>query len=234
MWDFLKHAWDTAWTSTQPPVLWTVALLVAAGAALTLLPPVWHRVRHIVTLAHESGHAVVGVLTGRRLTGIKLHSDTSGVTATAGVGWGLSGMLTTLAGYPAPAFVAAMILYGVMSGHANLTAAVICAILLILLLFTRNAWGLLVTLATILVIGAAFTSAPAWVTSFVLLAIVGLLAAGSFRTLLEERESRKSGVEGSDIAALASRTLLPATGWWLLSFGLCAGWLLAAFYVAIL
>ena len=37
-----------------------------------------------VTIAHEGGHAVAALLTGRRLRGIRLHSDTSGLTLSAG------------------------------------------------------------------------------------------------------------------------------------------------------
>ena len=33
---------------------------------------------------HEAGHALTAVLTGRRLTGIRLHSDTSGLTLSTG------------------------------------------------------------------------------------------------------------------------------------------------------
>ena len=60
--------------------------LIAAlvGAALALVPPVWHFSRHVVTLVHEAGHAMVALLTGRRLNAVRLHSDTSGHTISSG------------------------------------------------------------------------------------------------------------------------------------------------------
>lgn len=40
----------------------------------------WRLVRILTTVVHEAGHAVVAMLVGRRLQGIRLHSDTSGLT----------------------------------------------------------------------------------------------------------------------------------------------------------
>lgn len=223
--EYLQKAWDAAWAASTPPALWVTILLLAGGTTPIFIPQLWRHVRHIVTLAHESGHAIVGVLTGRKLNGIKLHTDTSGVTTTSGVGWGLSGLLTTLAGYPAPAAVAGAILLGVLSGHAGATIAVLLAILAVLTVFTRNMWGLLVTGLTTVAFAILLVAAPIWITQGALLLLAGLLAAGSFRTLIEERRSRKSGVEGSDIAALAHNTSIPATAWWVLALILSAGWI---------
>ena len=45
----------------------------------------WRWTRTVPTIVHEGGHALVAVLTGRRLTGIRLHADTSGrVLSTSG------------------------------------------------------------------------------------------------------------------------------------------------------
>ena len=39
---------------------------------------VWRVSRNAITIAHEGGHGLIALLTGRRLDGIRLHSDTSG------------------------------------------------------------------------------------------------------------------------------------------------------------
>ena len=62
---------------------------VVAGAGLIALALVgvnttWRVVRNAITIAHEGGHAAAAVLTGRRLRGIRLHSDTSGLTIMKG------------------------------------------------------------------------------------------------------------------------------------------------------
>ena len=55
--------------------------MIAAGVvALAVVVPhtVWRLARNAITIAHEGGHGLVALLTGRRLDGIRLHSDTSG------------------------------------------------------------------------------------------------------------------------------------------------------------
>jgi Peptidase M50B-like len=54
----------------------------------------WQLARNAITIAHEGGHALVSVLTGRRLEGIRLHSDTSGETVSRGRGSGPGMVLT--------------------------------------------------------------------------------------------------------------------------------------------
>ena len=57
---------------------------VPAAGVLALLTviwtPAWRLTGGIVTIAHEGGHAVVAVLAGRGLSGIRLHADGSGST----------------------------------------------------------------------------------------------------------------------------------------------------------
>ena len=80
------------------------AELAAAAIALAvvLVPLSWRMTRTVVTIAHEGGHALVAVLVGRGLTGIRLHADTSGVTHSTGAGRGPGVVLMFLAGYVAP------------------------------------------------------------------------------------------------------------------------------------
>ena len=59
----------------------------------------------MITIVHEAGHALVAVLVGRRLSGIRLHSDTSGLTLTKGKPYGPGMVLTALAGYVAPSLL---------------------------------------------------------------------------------------------------------------------------------
>src|SRR5699024_217250 len=65
--------------------------------------PVWRVLRLVVTLVHELGHALVGVMAGRRLAGFVLRADMSGHAVTVGPAKGPGGGATTWAGYPAPA-----------------------------------------------------------------------------------------------------------------------------------
>jgi hypothetical protein len=84
----------------EPPRLAIIGTLVLAFA-IVAWPTTWRLSRHVITIAHEGGHALIALLSGRRLQGIRLHSDTSGLTVSAGrpTGWGM--VLTLLAGYTA-------------------------------------------------------------------------------------------------------------------------------------
>ena len=101
----MSELWDTITaTQTVPEAPWLI------GAGLVALVLVWWRttwrtVRLGVTVVHEAGHAVVAVLVGRRLSGIKLHSDTSGVTLSRGKPSGPGMVAMLAAGYLAPALL---------------------------------------------------------------------------------------------------------------------------------
>lgn len=231
--DILQRLWHTATTTSPPTQVWLLAVGVLAGLTLALTRYTWPTFRHAVTLAHEAGHAIVGVLTGRRLNGIRLHTDTSGTTTTSGQGWGISGLLTTLAGYPAPAAVAGLLLAALITGHANAATGIILVVLTILLLFTRNTWGLLVTATTITLFTAMLWVNTPTLTHVILASVVGLYAAGAVRTLLEERTHRKNGGDHSDLATLTTHTGIPATVWWLTVWALIAGWLALPSYLAL-
>lgn len=89
---------------------WTAQLL-DSGNVLTLVIGLlalvlvnygtsWRLLRNVVTIAHEGGHALVALLSGRKLNGIRLHSDTSGLTVSTGRASGPGMVFTLFAGYP--------------------------------------------------------------------------------------------------------------------------------------
>ncbi len=70
--------------SSRPRRAAVVALTAAVALVLVLSRAVWPYTRMLVTITHEGGHAVAALLAGRRLQGIRLHSDTSGLTVSSG------------------------------------------------------------------------------------------------------------------------------------------------------
>ena len=100
--DALDRFWDRV-SAPSPDLSPTVLLSTAALAAvLVLYSPLWRLTRHAVTIAHEGAHGLAALLTGRRLAGIRLHSDTSGLTVSAGRPTGAGMVLTSAAGYTGP------------------------------------------------------------------------------------------------------------------------------------
>jgi Peptidase M50B-like len=199
-----------------PTSTWLVLAAFLAGCAITAIPQVWPKLRHLVTIVHEAGHAIVGVLAGRKLAGIRLHSDTSGVTATSGRTGGIGLMLTMMAGYMFPPVVSAAYVWAVRSGYAGTAALVTFGALVLVLVFTRNLYGFgLVTFAGAVLLAFLWWGPPGWIGPGLVI-VAGVLVAGGVRTILDARLHRRSGLDGSDASALAASTIIPAVAWeWL-------------------
>lgn len=59
----------------------------------------------LVTVAHEGGHVVVGVLTGRYNGRFRVNETTGGGATAADTSWGAGAILSTAAGYLTPPLV---------------------------------------------------------------------------------------------------------------------------------
>lgn len=209
----MRDAWDAV-TSTQavPGAEW----LIGAGlVALVLVAwrPTWRTVRLGITVTHEAGHAAVAVLVGRRLSGIKLHSDTSGVTLSRGrpTGPGMVAMLA--AGYLAPALLGLLSATLLATGHALGLLWLLVAVVLLLLLWVRNGYGLVVLLVLGAGLGAVSWYADGRVQTTVATLVTWLLLLASPRPLLELLGRGARGRRGSDPEQLARITRVPATLW---------------------
>ncbi len=203
--------------SPQPPV-WVVIATAAVAAAVVVYRPVWRVLRTCVTIAHEIGHAVVALCTGRTLSGIRLHSDTSGVTVSRGKPRGFGMVLTTLAGYPAPSAVGLGFAILLGTGRQTLMLWILIAALVILILVIRNLFGFL---AVICAGGAAF--AVSWYGDAVWQGVFGyavtwFLLFGGLRAVIELWQVSVRG-DGSDADQLAWLTRIPAR-LWVVVFGL--------------
>lgn len=210
----LTDLWNRA-TTAQPPLPWWLALLLGLAAlALTWSPVGYRLVRHLVTLVHEAGHALVALLAGRRLRGIRLHSDTSGVTVSRGRPDGPGMAATVAAGYPAPALVGlggALLLGTGYAAGALWTLVLVCALMLVMI---RNLYGLWVVLATGVSVAVLSWVAPsAWLSGVAYLVVWSLLLAAPRSVLELQRQRRRTGDRRSDVDQLARLTRIPAVLW---------------------
>ncbi|MCS3778544.1 M50 family metallopeptidase [Tsukamurella ocularis] len=216
--DALAHAWDRVVADVadrQPAPGGTVLLGTAAAALLLVLwQPAWRRARYVVTIAHEGGHAVIAVLCGRRLSGVRLHSDTSGLTVSRGRPRGPGMVATFAAGYPAPTVIGLVAAVLLSRGYA--LAALWTAVLLLALLLVqiRNVFGLYVVL-----LAAAVVAAVSWwaaAEAKVALAHLGtwFLLFGAPRAVAELQLLRLRGRgHESDADHLARLTRVPGGVW---------------------
>lgn len=185
-----------------------VGLLGAAALALVLF--VWPLVRMLVTIVHEAGHAVVAGLCGRRLSGIRLHSDTSGLTVSRGRPNGPGMVATLLAGYLAPGVVGLGAAVALAAGYAVGLLWAWAVLLALMLLFIRNFYGLLVMVVVLGGIAAASWWLEPVYQSWLgyLLTWLLLLSAPRPPVELARRPSRES-----DAGQLARITKVPAAVW---------------------
>jgi hypothetical protein len=206
--------WSRA-TQTSSP-LGTPLLLgsLAVGLVLVLLPGTWHTVRHAVTVVHEGGHGLAAVLTGRRLTGIRLHSDTSGLTVSKGPRTGFGMVLTLLAGYTAPALAGLGAAWMLSRGFSAGLLWALLIVLALMLVQIRNWFGLWVILVGAAVVFAVtWFATPEWQLVFGHVLTV-VLALGALRASLELQTSRRRSRNGqSDADQLARLTGVPGLAW---------------------
>jgi hypothetical protein len=212
--DALGRFW--AEVSTPVPDLPTELLLATAVAALLLVvaPALWQRTRHVVTIAHEGAHGLVAVVSGRRLSGIRLHSDTSGLTVSAGRPTGPGMVLTLLAGYVGPGLFGLGAAALLATGHAVGLLWALLALLALLLVQIRNWYGLW----SVLVTGGLLFAATWWLPpdGQVLVAATAtwfLLLAAPRAVVELQTVRRRRGSPDSDADQLARLTRMPALIW---------------------
>ncbi|WP_157530076.1 M50 family metallopeptidase [Microtetraspora niveoalba] len=210
----MKALWNQLIATQDAPPAWLIVLAGLAALAVVAYPPSWHLSRGLITIAHEGGHALAAVLTRRRLHGIRLHSDTSGVTLTRGNPRGLGMIITAGSGYVAPSLLGFGAAWLTSSGHITLLLWGVLALLACMLLMIRNMFGVVSLLATGGAVFAVSWFAQPSVQAVVAYAAVWFLLLGGVRPIIElQRKRRRGRAPDSDADQLARLTHVPGTFW---------------------
>ncbi len=212
--DALGRFWDRVTAPTpdlSPALLLGTALL---AAVLVLAPPLWRLTRHAVTIAHEGAHGLVALAVGRRLAGIRLHSDTSGLTVSAGRPTGPGMVLTCAAGYTGPSLFGLGAAALLAAGHASALLWALVGLLTLLLVQIRNWYGLW----SVLVSGGLVLGATWWLPAEGRAAVAALttwfLLLAAPRAVLELQGARRARrAPDSDADQLARLTRIPGLVW---------------------
>ena len=186
----------------------TVVLLLALIVVIT--PPIWQVVRLGVTLVHELGHAVVGVVAGRQFTGFVLRGDMSGHAVTRGPARGLGRIASTWAGYPVPALLGAAMVWAAGRGWSAPVITTLLVILVFALIRVRSALTVLVVLIALGGLGALWWWRDDVLQPQVLLGLGCVLVVGAWRHLLAVLGDHSAG---SDPGVLASLSHTPRILW---------------------
>jgi len=218
----LGRLWDRV-TGSQPlPSAWVIGLTALVALIVVVNTESWRVTGKVITIAHEGGHALVSVLSGRRLDGIRLHADSSGVTYSRGKRAGPGLVLTAAAGYVMPSLLGGGAAALLAARH--LTAMLWLALVLLAATFlaVRNLFGALAVLVTAgAVFAVSYYATPAVQAGFAYLAVWFLLFGGIRPVLELARGRRRRWARGSDADQLARLTGAPA-GLWITLFVLVA------------
>jgi hypothetical protein len=200
---------------TQPlPARPVVAITAIVAAVAVLYRPLWIVLRHVVTIAHEGGHAAVAAVTGRTLHGVRLHSDTSGLTISAGRPTGPGVVFTLLAGYLSPSVLGLAAAATLGAGRVLPVLWVTVVLLAGLLLMIRNLFGVLSVLVTAGALVAVAGWAPVtWQGPAAYLLTWFLLLSGPRPVLELQAARRRRLVAASDADQLARLTRVPGLVW---------------------
>ncbi|MCP2321768.1 hypothetical protein HDA40_000275 [Hamadaea flava] len=215
----LTDLWDRFTAIQPPPASGLILATAVASLAAVLIPAVWRLARNLITITHEGGHALVAVLTGRQLRGIRLHSDTSGLTLARGKPRGLGMILTLSAGYLMPSLLGLAAAAVLATGRVTLLLWTALILLFLVLLVIRNWFGLLSVTVTGAVVFAVSYYAAEQTQAAITYVAVWFLLIGGVKPVLELRGRRRRGGTGSDPDQLARITGVPA-GLWIAVFTL--------------
>jgi hypothetical protein len=208
--DLVHHAFSLRPDPPREVVLGAAAVAVA----VVIYGPVWRLARYFITLAHEGGHALIAVLTGRRLSGIKLHSDTSGLTVSRGKPTGPGMVLTGLAGYPTPPLLGLGAAALLLAGRVTLLLLICMALLPLVLIMIRNFFGVLSVLSAMVIVFGIAGWAPVPIQGAFGYFFAWFLLFGGLRAVIELQGARRAGTAPHSDADQAARlTRVPALLW---------------------
>lgn len=219
--EFITELWRRALATQPPPTPGMTALIGAVALAAVLLA--WPLVRLLVTVCHEAGHAVVAALVGRKLRGIRVHSDTSGLTVSRGRPTGPGMVATLFAGYPTASAIGLGAAWLAGAGHAAGLLWLLVVLLALMLLKIRNVYGALVVLCLGAVVALASWYAPPVELGWIAIGLAWLFLLAGPRPVVELLFRHSPG---SDAAQLAGLTRVPKFVWNLVWLVLTVGALL--------
>lgn len=198
----------------------------AVVAAVLVLSPLWRLSRAAATVIHEMGHAVMARAVGRRVSSIRVHSDTSGVMFSSGAPRGPGVVATMLAGYPGPSVLAMLLAVSLKLEYSGAGLTLYQLVLLAAVMLCSNFVGFLISIAVVVSTGVIWVFGDDWLIAATVSGLAVFYAVAGLRAQVELlrlhlRARREQGLDVSttDAAQAASSwALSPPSGFWLVVF----------------
>lgn len=221
----LGKIWETLKAQMQqtPDALSHTALpnwvFVLAALFVVSTPQLWKVFGYLVTVSHESGHALSALTVGRRLHGVKIRHDMSGELEHAGGGFLPFRAWTAWWGYPFPAVLGGFYVWAAVTGWQGpaLTATLLIGVLMWFQI--RSFFALLTITVTCVATWGVWWFLPSGVTATILFSVGWFLLFGGARSLVSLTKLHARGeTEGSDARSLQKITFVIPGVVWLASF----------------
>jgi hypothetical protein len=210
----LSQLWHRVITEQPAPTNAVVLGSAAVAILLVGVPALWRRSRYLVTVAHEAAHGLVAAASGRRLGGIRLHADTSGLVLSRGRAAGPGLFLTAAAGYVGPALFGLGAAYLLREGHSLAVLWTVLVLLAVVLLLIRNWFGLWLVLTAGVGVFAVSWWGDALLQSFCAYVGAWFLLVAAPRPVIELQSARRrKAAPNSDADTLARLTGIPGLVW---------------------
>jgi hypothetical protein len=194
----------------QTPLPAPVALLIGILAAIVVHgPTLWKMTIHAETVVHEGAHALVGLVTGRRVRGVRIKTDGGGDTdmvPKTGAGYGVAAFVGYIGASGAGLIAAELISIG------RIVAVLWLGLLLlaVMLLMVRNFFGGIVILSCGVLLSLIVRYTTVGVETGVAYGVTWfLLLAAPKRALIAASKPK----EVADAKVLAGMTFLWRSAW---------------------
>jgi Peptidase M50B-like len=212
--DGVTDLWDELLGAQPDPPGLLVLVTALIALAVVSIRPLWRIARNAVTIAHEGGHALIALLTGRKLRGIRLEFDTSGLTLSAGRPSGPGMVFTLMAGYVAPSLVGLAGAWILGGNRITLLLWLAVVLLLLMLINIRNFFGVISVVITGAIVFAVSWYATPQVQAAFAYTGVWFLLIGGVRPVGELQKLRRRGrMPDSDADQLGRLTHSGALVW---------------------
>ena len=199
--------------------IFLLPLLIAVTAAFT--PRVKYISQTITTITHELGHAVAVMPFGGRLRGIKLRLTTEGEAVVSIPHWPfplyhIVRIINLFAGYSAPIYVSMFFIFSIANSWDISVKIALAIMSVMVLLFIRNWFGLLIALCFAALNAAMMTLFLSYFNQYVLTVAFILFIRGIVDIYKAGEWTFKNALESSDFVIASQELFGPPQLWYVL------------------
>lgn len=200
---------------------WSYLAVLGVVLVCVFVPYIRKVSEWFVTIIHEFGHALVALLLGGGINGIKLHADGSGVTVTKqaqGLFYKLFRRIILFAGYSFPLYIGIALMVTVVTKNINVGMGILLVMGLLTFIFLRNWFGLVIILIYFAVL-FAFWQFHTVLDGKYLVLFMGMLFVirGIYDIVIVAKlVFRRDVIDESDFHLLANESWLPRQVWYII------------------